>query len=91
MDGTQSREEPDGHPNGYARRGSDRGVILAKKSAAPCLRKLSTALAGDVVSFIYRAAYDSVSSHLYEDFSYTGLVVPYIQPVHVWSGTLPTT
>jgi hypothetical protein len=81
---------PDGRPNGYARRRSDRGGILAKKSAAPRFRKISTALAGDVVAFMYRAAYESVSSHLFEDFSYTCTVVPYIQPVHVWSGALPT-
>ena len=81
---------PDGRPNGDARRGSDTGGIVAKKSAAPPLRKLSTALAGDAVVFMYRAAYDSVSSHLFEDFSYTGTVVPYLQPVHARSGEMPT-
>jgi hypothetical protein len=51
----------EGGPNGDARRGSDRGGVQAKKSAAPPLRRLSTALAGDAVAFMYRAAYDSVS------------------------------
>jgi hypothetical protein len=81
---------PDSCPNGDARRVRDAGGIVAKKSVAPPLRKLSTALAGDAVVCMYRAAYDSVSSHLFEDFSYTGTVVPCSQPVHTWSGELPT-
>ena len=67
----------DGGPNRDAKRGTDRGGIVAKKSAAPRLGKRSRALAGDAVAFVYRAAYDSVSDHLCEDFSYTaGTIVP---------------
>jgi hypothetical protein len=42
----------DGGPNGDAKCETDKGGIIAKKSAAPRLRKLSTALAGDAVAFM---------------------------------------
>ena len=49
------RRGPAGRPNGAARRGSDRGTIMAKKSAAPRFRKLSTAIGGGAVALICRA------------------------------------
>lgn len=38
---------------------------------------------------MFRAAYDSVSGQLYEDFSYEGSVVSYGAPSHVWPAYLP--
>jgi hypothetical protein len=40
----------DGGPKGDARSGSGRGAVVAKKSAAPCLRNPSAAFAGGAVA-----------------------------------------
>ena len=38
---------------------------------------------------MYRAAYDSITGTLYEDFSYSGDLVSYGEPVHVHTGPAP--